>query len=118
SVALVIVKSLPPWTAWVVLAFLVVWDLIAVLCPFGPLRLLIDMSKDRNENIQLKTNFKKPNYSIEKPQTNNSTPETESYSESSRDDEFFENFEENVARIQLGLGDFIFYSVLMGKVLV
>jgi len=38
------------WTTWILLALLACWDLIAVLCPFGPLKMLIDHS-DSNKQI-------------------------------------------------------------------
>ena len=39
------------WTCWLVLAVLAIWDLIAVLCPFGPLRILIESSRSQNREI-------------------------------------------------------------------
>lgn len=43
--AVMIVFSLPVWTSWLLLCFLVVWDLFAVLAPFGPLNLIINMAE-------------------------------------------------------------------------
>lgn len=36
---------------WILLGLLAVWDLIAVLCPFGPLKLLIEHSKKNNVEL-------------------------------------------------------------------
>ncbi|KAJ3265659.1 Presenilin-1 [Chytriomyces hyalinus] len=44
-------SSIPTITTWILLALLAVWDLIAVLCPYGPLRLLIETSKSQNREI-------------------------------------------------------------------
>ncbi|KAJ3225092.1 Presenilin-1 [Clydaea vesicula] len=40
-----------PLTSWILLSLLAVWDLIAVLCPFGPLKLLIESSRDQEVEI-------------------------------------------------------------------
>jgi hypothetical protein len=39
----------PPLLLWILTVFLCVWDLIAVLCPFGPLKLLVKTAQERGQ---------------------------------------------------------------------
>ncbi|KAI8982351.1 Presenilin-domain-containing protein [Mycotypha africana] len=43
--------SLEQWTTWILLGLLAIWDLIAVLCPFGPLKMLIESSKKQQREV-------------------------------------------------------------------
>ncbi|KAL0092909.1 Presenilin-domain-containing protein [Phycomyces blakesleeanus] len=42
---------LPPWTVWTVLVAIAVYDVFAVLCPGGPLKLLLDIAEERDEDV-------------------------------------------------------------------
>lgn len=43
--AVLLLSILPGWAPWMLLGFLVFWDLFAVLAPFGPLNLIINMAE-------------------------------------------------------------------------
>jgi len=67
----------PEWTTWGLLASISIWDLIAVLTPRGPLKLLVEEAEARGEPIP--------------------------------------GLVYQGADIKLGLGDFVFYSLLVGR---
>lgn len=127
--ALVFIKYLPEWSAWVILGAISVYDLVAVLSPKGPLRMLVETAQERNEPI-----FPALIYSSAMMWTvgmasptdaQRSEQETDEEAEQSgrgaeperRPTRTFppeEELEEDRG-VKLGLGDFIFYSVLVGK---
>ncbi|NWH81079.1 PSN2 protein, partial [Piaya cayana] len=141
--ALVFIKYLPEWSAWVILGAISIYDLMAVLCPKGPLRMLVETAQERNEPI-----FPALIYSsamiwtvgMAKPDTTARRPSHQTWdaaedgrenhrSPSHADSQISETRspvpthliasveeEESKGRgVKLGLGDFIFYSVLVGK---
>lgn len=141
--ALVFIKYLPDWTTWVVLGVISVWDLIAVLCPKGPLRILVETAQERNETIFPALIYSSAMAWItvipavgtlatvngegtsEPPNQDNSTnqdtlPEV-AFVPSSQQESNQQRFQggdqqmEEERGVKLGLGDFIFYSVLVGK---
>ncbi|XP_077381874.1 presenilin-2 isoform X2 [Festucalex cinctus] len=115
--ALVFVKYLPEWSAWLILAAVSVYDLVAVLSPKGPLRVLVETAQERNEPI-----FPALIYSSAMAWTvgmasdgeparatdEEADGETTTAAEGDGD-------EQEERGVKLGLGDFIFYSVLVGK---
>ncbi|KAK2918381.1 hypothetical protein Q8A73_002752 [Channa argus] len=126
--ALVFIKYLPEWSAWVILGAISVYDLVAVLCPKGPLRMLVETAQERNEPI-----FPALIYSsamvwtvgmaspVDAQHSGHETDEEAENSsrrvepESQRPRSFPEEEPEEDRGVKLGLGDFIFYSVLVGK---
>lgn len=149
-IALVFIKYLPEWTTWAVLAVISVWDLIAVLTPKGPLRILVETAQERNEQIFpaliYSSTYMYPymamatNGENERPTRSNSTDDSHGFTQewvnthanraAQRQLEVHEapsgqvrtqiheqpqQHEDEERGVKLGLGDFIFYSVLVGK---
>ncbi|MED6275912.1 Presenilin-2, partial [Characodon lateralis] len=126
--ALVFIKYLPEWSSWVILGAISIYDLVAVLSPKGPLRMLVETAQERNEPI-----FPALIYSSAMMWTvTMATPADAQHSEIVSDEEaelngrraepqsrqprsIPEDELEEERGVKLGLGDFIFYSVLVGK---
>ncbi|XP_053765400.1 presenilin-2 isoform X1 [Panthera pardus] len=137
--ALVFIKYLPEWSAWVILGAISVYDLVAVLCPKGPLRMLVETAQERNEPIFPALIYSSAMvWTVGMAKLDPSSqgalqlpydPEMEedsydSFGEPSYPEVFEpplpgypgDDLEEEEERgVKLGLGDFIFYSVLVGK---
>lgn len=142
--ALVFIKYLPEWSAWVILGAISIYDLMAVLCPKGPLRMLVETAQERNEPIfpaliyssamMWTVGMAKPADTAARGPSQQMWDAAEderehlrspSHAESqmsetrspvpTRPITSLEELEEEERGVKLGLGDFIFYSVLVGK---
>nr|XP_009935623.1 PREDICTED: presenilin-2 [Opisthocomus hoazin] len=140
--ALVFIKYLPEWSAWVILGAISIYDLMAVLCPKGPLRMLVETAQERNEPIfpaliyssammwtvamaKSDTAARGPSQQTWDAEDGRENHRTTSHADSqmsetrspvpTRPITSFEELEEEERGVKLGLGDFIFYSVLVGK---
>uniref|UniRef100_A0AAR2KD95 Presenilin n=1 Tax=Pygocentrus nattereri TaxID=42514 RepID=A0AAR2KD95_PYGNA len=121
--ALVFIKYLPEWSAWVILGAISVYDLIAVLCPKGPLRMLVETAQERNEPIFPALIYSCISFASDEEAHHNedraeereeAEPQRPTVHGQNRSHSVEEDLEEDRG-VKLGLGDFIFYSVLVGK---
>ncbi|KAJ7341008.1 hypothetical protein JRQ81_004601 [Phrynocephalus forsythii] len=148
--ALVFIKYLPEWSAWVILGGISVYDLVAVLCPKGPLRMLVETAQERNEPIfpaliyssamiwtvgmakpenvrrgvsqetwdsadGLANHGPSSQPAPEVPDGRRLAPGHSGQPANQIGSNIQEMVEEGERGVKLGLGDFIFYSVLVGK---
>ncbi|XP_067025181.1 presenilin-2-like [Acropora muricata] len=135
--ALVFIKFLPDWTTWAILAAISLYDLCAVLCPKGPLKILVQTAQERDEPLFPSLIYSSTMmWTIGMADRDNSQDSKEAGVESTNEnaghavrtlgnhgeEEEQESgndpqqvAEEEEKGVKLGLGDFIFYSVLVGK---
>eukprot|EP01137_Pigoraptor_chileana_P032245 Opistho-2@21321 len=127
--ALTLIKYLPDWTTWILLGAIAVYDLFAVLCPRGPLKVLVETAQARNEplfpalvysstmlwlvggmaDVETPTNGRSSQQQLNRQSAPAAVEEREATDEEAAGEE------EERHGVKLGLGDFIFYSVLVGK---
>lgn len=150
--AALIILTLPGWAPWMLLSFLVLWDLFAVLAPFGPLNLIITMAeregmidmpgliystdvpwdqKQETENNLIKEKQQAETQKLEndnrtiriqsdlsKVETieSDSSPNNNRLSQQTGEADEKATKRPNIEEkgVNIGLGDFIFYSLLVG----
>jgi len=89
---------LPEWTTFAIVAIVAIYDLFAVLCPKGPLKVLVETAQQRQEPIPALLYNASVYFMMadtEQPQQQQPQPKRKG--------------------VKLGLGDFVFYSVLIGR---
>ena len=123
---------LPDWTVWILLVLLVIYDACVVLCPFGLLNLLLQKSEERGDAIPAlvySTTACEPGSGSSSPggsvaEASFAAEEEEDASESGRSSLEQPLLEGGRRRrrkrdgdegIKLGLGDFVFYGILVTR---
>jgi len=86
---------LPEWTTFAILAVIAIYDIVAVLSPCGPLKMLVETAQQRQEPIPALL-YNASVYFL----MADKEPQLEPTKRKG---------------VKLGLGDFIFYSVLIGR---
>ncbi|KAH9600678.1 Peptidase A22A [Trypanosoma melophagium] len=121
---------IPEWTTWSLLIFISIYDVVAVLCPYGPLRLLINASISRNEPIPALVYSTSDDAKLARAKRNRRELEEMYTNDVARTEKKGNSSREKSARVspalrfynslvclpfKLGLGDIVFFSVLTGK---
>lgn len=138
--AVLFIQNLPGWAPWLLLAVLVAWDLFAVLAPMGPLSLLLDMAEKEGvvdmpgliystdippQDIEKKVKTSESIGGESSDKKNTQSQQTDRQSgpgkkldkvsgQQSNEPSTAESRGIEKRGIQIGLGDFIFYSLLIG----
>ena len=115
--------QIPEWTTWSLLIAMALYDLYAVLTPNGPLRLMVELAQERDEDIPaLVYESRGGSFGDARARARQNSgvsgdavgaagsPYDPSLEADDEDGEF--GLPDS---IKLGLGDFIFYSVLVGR---
>jgi len=105
-------RNFDDWTGWCLLILLALWDLFAVLSPWGPLRALVNLMKERDEpmpGLLYEAKVTEPHPEEETQASSSATTHVEARQCPSP---AAAGPEES---IKLGLGDFVFYSLLVSK---
>jgi len=133
AIMAVVFTRLPEWTTWAVLAAIAIYDLFAVLCPGGPLRVLVETAQERDEaipaliysasiwmmmsNTDPQMTFSGVTSSEEDTHSKSDNEDHNSQDQQDIELKDDEDSEDHIpgSGVKLGLGDFVFYSVLVGR---
>jgi Presenilin len=120
--------KMPEWTTWMVLAAIAIYDIFAVLCPRGPLKMLVELAQERNETIPallynsgsvffmgITSSEEEEEEEEEEELNDDEEEELESRIEIEQVDHAMVPDGQERRSVKLGLGDFVFYSVLVGR---
>lgn len=136
-------RTLPSWSVWAILSLLVLWDLYAVLAPGGPLKKLVAIARERGDPLPAlvydtnphDTGREDPTFeprqnssrkNREAPSSSDTTgrnrktapsgsKEVRSGSKTKRKGGDSEKVGTLGNYLKLGLGDFVFYSILVSQ---
>ena len=107
------------WTGWCLLVTLALYDLCAVLTPCGPLKALVTLMQERQEPMPgllyeatLERDDRKP-AALQRGSADHTIEHAAAQGQSAEAPEGQDRNERST--IKLGLGDFVFYSVLVSK---
>jgi len=114
---------LPEWTTFAILAIVAIYDLFAVLCPRGPLKVLVETAQERREPIPALLYNASVFIFMADRSSNNSSPirpveledEPREAQQPTQRSESQQQTNPKRKGVKLGLGDFVFYSVLVGR---
>ncbi|KAI2807232.1 Presenilin-1 [Blomia tropicalis] len=122
------VTILPPIATWWMLTIFAIWDLFAVLTPYGPTRWLLELTTKTKHNEKSKKHVKSsktnlPNVIIKKKKPENDRIELPVFSvyriavqpdSTRKDSKLNDNCKVEISS-QMGIGDFMCFSLLLGK---
>uniref|UniRef100_A0A1I7S8D2 GDT1 family protein n=2 Tax=Bursaphelenchus xylophilus TaxID=6326 RepID=A0A1I7S8D2_BURXY len=122
-------RVLPGPTAWFLLSSIIIWDIFAVLTPLGPLKQITGFAHDYGEDVlrflmfstgevepavnERQTAGADSDESMGSESEENSEGESEEVKPKTGKKTAFDALNDSSAR--LGMGDFVFYSLLVGQ---
>eukprot|EP01126_Amoeba_proteus_P052678 TRINITY_DN6383_c0_g1_i8.p1 TRINITY_DN6383_c0_g1~~TRINITY_DN6383_c0_g1_i8.p1 ORF type:complete len:241 (-),score=46.43 TRINITY_DN6383_c0_g1_i8:51-773(-) len=133
SLLAIFLSQIPEFTTWTILGVVAIYDLFAVLCPGGPLRVLVELAQERNESIPAliysasiwmmmagsgsssdddELELDSDNQSTLPLINGNTNPEVTTGPD---ENTTIPKDHDKGRGVKLGLGDFVFYSVLVGR---